>query len=103
MVCRDKVTILNRVEVKDDFGGSKITFVPTKTIYANVRIFFSQNEDGLQNRQGLSHLEGTLYSRDAINTEYFKYEGNIYHIMVRNPQSKHYLYKFRGVKGNGRS
>ena len=87
MVCRDKVIVLNRVEVKDDFGGSNITFVPVKTIYANVRIFFSQNEDGLQNRQGLSHVE----------------DGNIYHIMVRNPQSKHYLYKFRGVKGNGRS
>ena len=101
MVCRDKVVILNRVEVKDDFGGSDITFVPVKTI-PNMK-FFSQNEDGLQNRQGLSHLEGTLYSRDAITTEYFKYDGNIYHIMVRNPQSKHYLYKFRGVKQNGRS
>ena len=101
MVCRDKVVILNRVEVKDDFGGSDITFVPVKTI-PNMKVF-SQNEDGLQNRQGLSHLEGTLYSRDAITTEYFKYDGNIYHIMVRNPQSKHYLYKFRGVKQNGRS
>ena len=40
MVCRDKVIVLNRVEVKDDFGGSKITFVPTKTIYANVRMNF---------------------------------------------------------------
>ncbi len=32
MVCRDKVIILNRVEVKDDFGGSEITFVGTKVI-----------------------------------------------------------------------
>ena len=68
MVCRDKVIVLNRVEVKDDFGGSKITFVPTKTIYANVRIFFSQNEDGLQNRQGLSHLEGSLILKTIANT-----------------------------------
>lgn len=102
MVCRDKVTVVQRVEVRDEYGGSDIKFVPVKTIYANVRIFFSQNEDGLQNRQGLSHLEGTLYSRDAIHTNYFSYDGAIYHIMVRNPQSKHYLYKFRGVKGNGR-
>ena len=101
MVCRDRVTILNRVETVDEYGGSEIQFVPMKQIYANVRIFFSQNEDGLQNRQGLSHLEGTLYSRDAINTGYFMYDGNIYHIMVRNPQSKHYLYKFRGVRHNG--
>ena len=32
MVCRDKVIVLNSVEVKDDFLGSKIPFVPTKTI-----------------------------------------------------------------------
>ena len=56
MVLRDKVIILNRQEVVDEYGGSEIQFVPQKTIYANVRIFFSQNEDGLQNRQGLSHL-----------------------------------------------
>ena len=101
MVLRDKVIIVTREEVVDEYGGSEIQFVPQKTIYANVRIFFSQNEDGLQNRQGLSHLEGTLYSRDAINTGYFMYDNNIYHIMVRNPQSKHYLYKFRGVRHNG--
>lgn len=101
MVCRDKVIILNRVETVDEYGGSDIQFVPMKHIYANVRIFFSQNEDGLQNRQGLSHLEGTLYSRDAIPTGYFMYDGNIYHIMVRNPQSKNYLYKFRGVRHSG--
>lgn len=103
MVLRDKVIVLNRQEVVDEYGGSDIQFIPTKTIYANVRIFFSQNEDGLQNRQGLSHLEGTLYSRDSIDTGYFMYDDNIYHIMVRNPQSKHYLYKFRGVKSSGRS
>ena len=101
MVLRDKVIIVTREEVVDEYGGSEIQFVPQKTIYANVRIFFSQNEDGLQNRQGLSHLEGTLYSRDAINTGYFMYDNNIYHIMVRNPQSKQYLYKFRGVRHNG--
>lgn len=101
MVLRDKVIVVTREEVVDEYGGSEIQFVPQKTIYANVRIFFSQNEDGLQNRQGLSHLEGTLYSRDAINTGYFMYDNNIYHIMVRNPQSKHYLYKFRGVRHNG--
>lgn len=101
MVLRDKVIILDRQEVRDAYGGSDITFVPVKHIYANVRIFFSQNEDGLQNRQGLSHLEGTLYSRDAIPTGYFEYDGNIYHIMVRNPQSKQYLYKFRGVRHDG--
>ena len=101
MVCRDRVIILNRVETVDEYGGSDIQFVPIKQIYANVRIFFSQNEDGLQNRQGLSHLEGTLYSRDSIDTGYFMYDDNIYHIMVRNPQSKQYLYKFRGVRHNG--
>lgn len=101
MVLRDRVTVLDRREVRDAYGGSDIMFVPLHHIYANVRIFFSQNEDGLQNRQGLSHLEGTLYSRDAIPTGYFEYDGNIYHIMVRNPQSKQYLYKFRGVRHDG--
>lgn len=98
MVLRDKLTILQRQEVVDDFGGSEIQYIPVKSIYANVRIFFSQNEDGLQNRQGLSHLEGTLYTRDEITTRYFEYNGDVYHIMVRNPQSKQYLYKFRGVR-----
>jgi len=98
MVLRDKVIIVSREEVIDEYGGSQIQFIPKKHIYANVRIFFSQNEDGLQNRQGLSHLEGTLYTRDKIDTNYFAYDGNIYHILVRNPQSKQYLYKFRGVK-----
>lgn len=102
MVLRDKVTILNRVETVDEYGGSQIQFVPVKHIYANVRIFFSQNEDGLQNRQGLSHLEGSLCSMDAIPTGYFEYDGNIFHILVRNPQSKKYLYKFRGVKDGKR-
>ena len=97
MVLRDKVIVMNRVEVQDDYGGTKIDYVPIKTIYANVRLIFSQNEDGLQNRQGLSHLDGVLYSRDALTTKYFEYDGNIYHVIVRNPQSKHYLYKFRGV------
>ena len=97
MVLRDKVTIMNRVEVQDDYGGTKIDYVPIKTIYANVRLIFSQNEDGLQNRQGLSHLDGVLYSRDALTTKYFEYDGSIYRVIVRNPQSKHYLYKFRGV------
>ena len=98
MVLRDKVIILDRVETIDEYGGSQIQYIPKKHIYANVRIFFSQNEDGLQNRQGLSHLEGTLYSRDAIPTGYFEYDGEVYHILNRNPQSKKYLYKFRGVK-----
>lgn len=98
MILRDKVIILTRRETVDDYGGSQIQFVPKKAIYANVRLFFSQNEDGLQNRQGLSHLEGTLCTRDAIDTGYFEYDGNVYHILVRNPQSKQYLYKFRGVK-----
>ena len=102
MVLRDKVIILNRVETVDEYGGSQIQFVPVKHIYANVRIFFSQNEDGLQNRQGLSHLEGSLYSRDAIPTGYFEYDGEIFRTLVRNPQSKHYLYKFRGVKNGKR-
>ena len=92
MVLRDKVIILDRVETIDEYGGSQIQFIPKKHIYANVRIFFSQNEDGLQNRQGLSHLEGTLY------TGYFEYDGEVFHILNRNPQSKKYLYKFRGVK-----
>ena len=98
MVLRDKVIILDRVETIDEYGGSQIQFIPKKHIYANVRIFFSQNEDGLQNRQGLSHLEGTLYSRDRVDTGYFEYDGNIYHIMVKNPQSKQHLYKFRQVR-----
>ena len=98
MVLRDKVIILDRVETTDEYGGSQIQFIPKKHIYANVRIFFSQNEDGLQNRQGLSHLEGTLYTRDRIDTGYFEYDGNIYHIMVKNPQSKQHLYKFRQVR-----
>lgn len=98
MVLRDRITILKQVEVQDDYGGSQMNYVPVKRIYANVRIFFSQNEDGLQNRQGLSHLEGTLYTRDRIDTGYFEYDGNIYHIMVKNPQSKQHLYKFRQVR-----
>lgn len=98
MVCRDVITVLTRAEVVDEYGGSSIQFIPKRKIYANVRIFFSQNEDGLQNRQGLAHLEGSLYTRDKIDTDYFEYDGKIYHLTVRNPQAKYYLYKFRGVR-----
>lgn len=98
MVLRDKVIVLQQENTMDDYGGSHMVYTPVKHIYANVRIFFSQNEDGLQNRQGLSHLEGTMYTRDSIDTGYFEYEGHIYHIMVRNTQSKQYVYKFREVR-----
>ena len=40
MVLRDKVIILKHVEVQDDYGGSQMEYVPVKSIYANVRIFF---------------------------------------------------------------
>lgn len=98
MVLRDLVTIVNPKEVFDEYGGSKVTYEPVRNVWCNVRIVFSKNEDGLQNRQGLSHFEGTLISRDTFETDYFTYNNKIYHILVRNPQAKQQAYKFREVK-----
>lgn len=98
MVLRDKVYICSYQEVQDEYGGSQVTFVRVKPIMCNVRIFFSQNEDGLQNRQGLPHLEGSLITRDEITTKYIEYDNHYYQIMVKNPQAKQYAYKFREVR-----
>lgn len=98
MVLRDTIYILERKVNKDELGGSEVVFIPIQKVLANVRIFFSQNEDGLQNRQGLPHLEGSLITRDKLTTKYFEYDGHYYQIMVRNPQAKQYVYKFREVR-----
>lgn len=98
MVLRDLVTIVQPNEVEDDFGGSTVDYIPIRKVWCNVRIIFSKNEDGLQNRQGLSHYEGTLISRDKFDTEYFMYDGRLYHILIRNPQAKQQAYKFREVR-----
>lgn len=98
MVLRDVVYPCIKEEVPDEFGGSKVTFVRQAPILCNVRIFFSQNEDGLQNRQGLPHLEGSLITRHKLPTKYIEYDGHYYQIMVKNPQAKQGAYKFREVK-----
>lgn len=98
MVLRDTVYVCNRVEEFDSYGGSKVVFNRIKPIKCNVRLFFSQNEDGLQNRQGLPHLEGSLVSRDIFPTDYFEYDGHFYNILIRNPQAKQQAYKFREVR-----
>lgn len=98
MVLRDTIYVLERTVSKDEYGGNEIVFTPIQKVLANVRIFFSQNEDGLQNRQGLPHLEGSLITRDKLQTKYFEYEGDKFQIMVRNPQSKQFAYKFREIK-----
>lgn len=98
MVLRDLVTIVNPIETFDEYGGSFVNYIPIRNVWCNVRIIFSKNEDGLQNRQGLSHFEGTLISRDYFETDYFIYNNKIYHILVRNPQAKQQAYKFREVK-----
>lgn len=98
MVLRDLVTVVDPVEVFDEYGGSQVDYKPVQEVYCNVRIVFSKNEDGLQNRQGLSHFEGTLITRDDFITDYFTYDGKIYHILIRNPQAKQYAYKFREVR-----
>ena len=98
MVLRDLVTVVDPIEVFDEYGGSQVDYKPVQEVYCNVRIVFSKNEDGLQNRQGLSHFEGTLITRDDFITDYFTYDGKIYHILIRNPQSKQYAYKFREVR-----
>lgn len=98
MVLRDLVTVVNPVETFDEYGGSTVEYQHIRDVWCNVRIVFSKNEDGLQNRQGLSHFEGTLISRDTFETDYFTYNNKIYHILVRNPQAKQQAYKFREVK-----
>ena len=98
MVLRDLVTIVNPEETFDEYGGSSVEYRAIRNVWCNVRIIFSKNEDGLQNRQGLSHFEGTLISRDTFETDYFIYNEKVYHILVRNPQSKQQAYKFREVK-----
>ena len=98
MVLRDLVHVVTPVEVFDEYGGSSVTYRTVQKVYCNVRIVFSKNEDGLQNRQGLSHFEGTLITRDDFKTDYFIYDGKIYHILIRNPQAKQYAYKFREVR-----
>lgn len=97
-VLRDRITLLNREATTNEYGDSKPTYTPVDEIWANVRVVLSQNEDGLQNRQNLSHYDGTVICFKPIN-KYFSYQGQIYSILVRNPQAKgKYAYKFRMVK-----
>lgn len=98
MVLRDLVTVVEPIETLDEYGGSEVEYRPVQRVYCNVRIVFSKNEDGLQNRQGLSHYEGTLITRDSFITDYFKYDGRLYRIQIRNPQAKQQAYKFREVR-----
>lgn len=98
MVMRDLCYILETTTEKDDYQGTQTIYKKKKHFYANVREFFSYNEDGITNRQGIHHLEGALVTMTNLdNVKYIAYQNHIFELILRNPQSKNYLYKFREV------
>lgn len=95
---RDLCYILETTTFKDDYQGEQIRYKKGKHFYANVREFFSYNEDGITNRQGIHHLEGALVTMTNLDkVRYIAYHNHIFELILRNPQSKQYLYKFREV------
>lgn len=98
MVMRDLCYRLTTESVTDEYAGKQIIYKKGEHFYANVRIFFSYNEDGITNRQGIHHLEGALVTMENIdNVRYVAYDNHIFELILRNPQSKLYLYKIREV------
>lgn len=98
-VLRDRIWELRKEVQVNEYGDEKAVFHKERPMWSNVRIVFSQNEDGLQNRQGLSHREGTIITRTPFNHRFFEYQGEVFYLLVRNPQVvRQYGYKFRRVK-----
>lgn len=99
MVMRDLCNIVSKETVTDEYMGEQIKYKKLNSFYANVRIVFSNNEDGLTNRQGLHHLEGHLVTqKDLTNIQYISYDNHIFQIILKNPQAKLKLYKLREVR-----
>lgn len=99
MIMRDRCWELEiKHEGLDEYLGEQITYKPTELFFANIRLLFSDNEDGVTNRQGLHHLEGYCVTKHRTDSKYILYDGHIFQIRFENPHTKFHAYKIREVR-----